>query len=86
MFQVARDLIVRVGLLYKSVYFAGTILDAIIVNQLIISAYTYVAQGTGSLLVRKVDGDWNNVVGFPAASFFQWLDLLVEEEDDFLSL
>lgn len=43
-------------------------------------------QGTGSLLIRKVDGDWNNVVGFPAASFFQFLELLVEEEEDFLAL
>lgn len=36
------------------------------------------------MLIRKVDGDYNNVVGFPAASFFKFLDMLVEEEDDFL--
>lgn len=43
-------------------------------------------QGLGGMLIRKVDGDWFNVVGFPAASFFKFLDLLVEEEEDFLSI
>lgn len=38
------------------------------------------------MLIRKVEGDYNNVVGFPTASFFRFLDLLVEEEDDFLAL
>ena len=38
------------------------------------------------MLIRKVDGDYHNVVGFPAASFFKFLDLLVEEEDDFLAV
>lgn len=38
------------------------------------------------MLVRKIDGDYNNVVGFPAASFFKLLDSLIEEDDDFLSL
>ncbi|KAH8118185.1 Maf-like protein [Phellopilus nigrolimitatus] len=46
----------------------------------------FAAQGLGGLLIRKVDGDYNNVVGFPAASFFKFLDLLVEEEDDFLDI
>ena len=36
-------------------------------------------------MVRKVDGDYQNVVGFPAASFVKFLDLLIEEEPDFLS-
>ncbi|KAJ7165473.1 inosine triphosphate pyrophosphatase-like protein [Mycena crocata] len=43
-------------------------------------------QGHGGALVRKVDGDYNNVVGFPAASFFRLLDLLVEEDPDFLKI
>ncbi|KAJ7069065.1 Maf/Ham1 [Mycena belliarum] len=30
----------------------------------------FAIQGRGGALVRKVDGDYNNVVGFPAASFF----------------
>ena len=25
----------------------------------------------GGILVRKIEGDYNNIVGFPAASFFQ---------------
>jgi hypothetical protein len=43
-------------------------------------------QGLGGLLVRKIEGDYHNVVGFPAASFFRFLDLLVEEDDDFLEV
>ncbi|KAI0050504.1 Maf/Ham1 [Auriscalpium vulgare] len=46
----------------------------------------FAVQGLGGLLIRKVDGDYNNVVGFPAASFFRFLDLLVEEDDDFLEV
>ncbi|KZT40005.1 Maf/Ham1 [Sistotremastrum suecicum HHB10207 ss-3] len=46
----------------------------------------FAIQGLGGLLVSKIDGDYNNVVGFPAASFFKLLDLLVEEEDDFLDV
>jgi septum formation protein len=43
-------------------------------------------QGLGGLLIRKIEGDHHNVVGFPAASFFRFLDLLVEEDDDFLEV
>jgi hypothetical protein len=43
-------------------------------------------QGLGGLLIRKIEGDYHNVVGFPAASFFRLLDLLVEEDDDFLEV
>ncbi|KAJ7175844.1 Maf/Ham1 [Mycena filopes] len=46
----------------------------------------FAIQGRGGALVRKVDGDYNNVVGFPAASFFRLLDLLVEEDADFLAI
>jgi septum formation protein len=46
----------------------------------------FAAQGLGGMLVSKVEGDYHNVVGFPAASFFKLLDLLVEEEDDFLDI
>ena len=38
------------------------------------------------MLIRKVDGDYHNVVGFPAASFFKFLELLCEEEEDFLEI
>jgi septum formation protein len=40
----------------------------------------------GGLLIRKYDGDFWNVVGFPAASFFKLIELLIEEEDDFLDV
>ncbi|EJD06812.1 Maf-like protein [Fomitiporia mediterranea MF3/22] len=46
----------------------------------------FAVQGLGGVLVRKVDGDYNNVVGFPAASFLKFLDSLVEEEDGFLDV
>ncbi|KIJ14349.1 hypothetical protein PAXINDRAFT_115991 [Paxillus involutus ATCC 200175] len=46
----------------------------------------FAVQGLGSLLIRKIDGDYHNVVGFPGASFFQLLDKLVEDEDDFLQI
>ncbi|KAN0113780.1 Maf/Ham1 [Russula decolorans] len=46
----------------------------------------FAVQGLGGLLIRKIEGDYHNVVGFPAASFFRFLDLLVEEDDDFLEV
>lgn len=52
----------------------------------IISAINPRTKGLGGILVRKVDGDYQNVVGFPAASFFKFLQLLCEEEDDFLEV
>lgn len=38
------------------------------------------------MLIRKIEGDYHNVVGFPAASFFKLLELLVEEEPAFLEI
>ncbi|TDL25548.1 Maf/Ham1 [Rickenella mellea] len=46
----------------------------------------FAIQGLGGMLIRKVDGDYWNVVGFPAASFFKFLDMLVDEDDDFLDV
>jgi len=46
----------------------------------------FAIQGLGNLLIRKIDGDFHNVVGFPGASFFKLLDMLVEEEVDFLAI
>lgn len=46
----------------------------------------HTTQGLGGILIRKIDGDYNNVVGFPGASFFQFIDRLVEEEVDFLQI
>ena len=38
------------------------------------------------MLVRGIEGDFHNVVGFPAAAFFKSLEILLEEEVDFLSI
>jgi len=46
----------------------------------------FAIQGLGGLLIRKVEGDYQNVVGFPAASFFQFMELLAEEDEDFLEI
>jgi len=46
----------------------------------------FAIQGLGGLLIRKIEGDYHNVVGFPASSFFRFLDVLVEEDDDFLEV
>ncbi|KAG2116882.1 Maf Ham1 [Suillus cothurnatus] len=46
----------------------------------------FAVQGRGNLLIRKIDGDFYNVMGFPGASFFKLLDILVEEEEDFLAI
>jgi len=46
----------------------------------------FAIQGQAGLLIRKIEGDYHNIVGFPAASFFKLLDLMVDEDDDFLSL
>jgi len=46
----------------------------------------FAIQGLGGLLIAKIDGDYNNVVGLPAASLFRFLDILVEDDDDFLEL
>ncbi|KAF5341682.1 hypothetical protein D9611_001197 [Ephemerocybe angulata] len=46
----------------------------------------FAVQGLGSVLVRKIEGDYHNVVGFPVASFYKLLEMLVEEDEDFLDI
>ncbi|EAU85097.1 hypothetical protein CC1G_08070 [Coprinopsis cinerea okayama7 len=72
------------------VYFADnpqSLLEAYVENgEGIDRAGGFAIQGLGSVLIRKIEGDYNNVVGFPVASFFKLLEMLVEEEDDFLEV
>ncbi|KZP00484.1 Maf-like protein [Calocera viscosa TUFC12733] len=44
----------------------------------------FAVQGLGGLLVARIEGDYNNVVGFPATSFFHWLEALIDEDEEFL--
>jgi len=37
------------------------------------------------MLIRKIEGDFHNVVGFPAAAFSEF-EILLEEEVDFLNI
>ncbi|KAG1894124.1 Maf Ham1 [Suillus fuscotomentosus] len=46
----------------------------------------FAVQGRGNLLICKIDGDFYNVMGFPGASFFKLLEILVEEDEDFLAI
>ncbi|PFH44862.1 hypothetical protein AMATHDRAFT_165583 [Amanita thiersii Skay4041] len=72
------------------VYFADSpkhLLEAYIESSKCIDrAGGFAIQGLGGLLIRKVEGDYNNVVGFLATSFFNLLNLLVDEDPDFLDI
>jgi septum formation protein len=46
----------------------------------------FALQERGAHLISRIEGDFYNAVGFPGSSFFKWLALLIEEEDDFLGL
>ncbi|KIM39188.1 hypothetical protein M413DRAFT_447151 [Hebeloma cylindrosporum] len=93
---VAYPILTAPGYMIKSidertlVYFADNerhIIDAYVESgEGIDRAGGFAIQGLGGMLIRKVEGDYNNVVGFPAASFFKLLDLLVDEDPDFLDV
>ncbi|KAG7575261.1 hypothetical protein FFLO_00425 [Filobasidium floriforme] len=40
----------------------------------------FAIQGAGGFLVKSVEGDWNNVVGFPVWEFWHWLGDLLEDD------
>ncbi|GAA5991115.1 hypothetical protein JCM10908_006543 [Rhodotorula pacifica] len=39
----------------------------------------FAIQGMGGLLVERIEGDYNNIVGFPGQAFFKWLGGMAEE-------
>jgi len=39
----------------------------------------FAIQGVGSLLIKSIEGDYNNVVGFPTAPFWRWIGELIED-------
>mgnify|MGYP001025847018 FL=1 len=41
----------------------------------------FAIQGRGALFIRSIEGDYNNVVGFPLYSVFELLHALVENEE-----
>ncbi|WFD29749.1 hypothetical protein MSPP1_000760 [Malassezia sp. CBS 17886] len=41
----------------------------------------FAIQGRGALLIRGIEGDYNNVVGFPLFSFVHLVEQLVEDEE-----
>ncbi|MBW0516490.1 hypothetical protein O181_056205 [Austropuccinia psidii MF-1] len=42
-------------------------------------------EGVGSQLIRRIDGDWNNILGFPAYAFLEFLKHTLKEDEDFLA-
>ncbi|KAG0143855.1 hypothetical protein CROQUDRAFT_80670 [Cronartium quercuum f. sp. fusiforme G11] len=45
----------------------------------------FAAQGIGCQFIRRIDGDWNNVVGFPAYAFLKFSKNLLKDDSDFLA-
>jgi septum formation protein len=39
----------------------------------------FAVQGLGGFLVKSIQGDYNNVVGFPTAAFWRWMGELYED-------
>ena len=37
-------------------------------------------QGLGSVLIKSITGDFNNVKGFPAHAFYAFMQTLIEED------
>ena len=56
----------------------------VLVDTMILTV-SFSALFTGAGITKATEG-YNNVVGFAAASFFKLLDMLVDEDPDFLDL
>jgi len=39
----------------------------------------FAIQGLGGMLIKGIEGDWYNALGFPAQAFFEWLGLLADD-------
>ncbi|GAA5844072.1 hypothetical protein JCM5353_000137 [Sporobolomyces roseus] len=39
----------------------------------------FAIQGQGGLLIKSIEGDYNNVVGFPGQAFIEWLSELADQ-------
>ena len=55
-------------------------------NEGIDRAGGFALQGLGALLVQGIQGDYNNVVGFPLSDFIRFLDTLIENEEGVFDL
>ncbi|TIA89674.1 hypothetical protein E3P99_01958 [Wallemia hederae] len=55
-------------------------------NEGIDRAGGFALQGLGALLVQGIQGDYNNVVGFPLSDFVRFLDTLIENEEGVFDL
>lgn len=55
-------------------------------NEGIDRAGGFAVQGLGACLVCGIQGDYNNVVGFPLAEFVRFMDTLIENEEGVLEL
>lgn len=60
--------------------------------QTVLSSYTestegkdraggWAIQGLGSVLIKGIQGDFNNVKGFPAHAFYAFLQQLIEDDE-----
>lgn len=75
-----RTLVERTRLQFADIH--PTLLEAYVESgEGIDRAGGFAIQGRGSLLVKGVEGDYNNVVGFPVFSFFAMLHELIENEE-----
>ena len=42
--------------------------------------------GIGSILIKGIEGDFNNVVGFPLSEFMKFIQTLIDNDEGFLDI